>query len=141
MGAAPGRPRERASMTAELAILAPAVVLFALMSLGLGRYVSARQEVADAARAAAQAASVVASPTQAQGAAAATVTDEVSNQSRMCANPVVATDTSNFTAGGDVRVSVTCTVDLSDLLVPGVPGSVRVTSTQVAPIDPYRSVG
>jgi hypothetical protein len=139
--AAPGTPRERGSMTAELAILAPVVALFALMSLGLGRYVSARQEVADAARAAAQAASVVASPSQAQGAAATTVTDEVSNQSRMCVNPVVAADTSNFTAGGEVRVSVTCTVDLSDLLVPGVPGSVRVTSTQVAPIDPYRSVG
>ena len=132
--------REQGSMTAELAILAPVVALFALVALGLGRYESARQEVADAARAAAQAASVVASAQQAEGAATASAVDEVANQSRMCANPVITAYTANFAPGGEVRVSVTCTVDLSDLLVPGMPGSVSVTSTQVAPIDPYRSV-
>jgi hypothetical protein len=34
---------------------------------------------------------------------------------------------------------VTCTVSLSDLLVPGIPGSRRLTARFTSPLDPYRS--
>ncbi|HZU79434.1 MAG TPA: TadE/TadG family type IV pilus assembly protein [Acidimicrobiales bacterium] len=127
-------------LTVELVLLAPVLILFALMALGLGRYELARQELADAARAGAEAASVVPSADQAAGAASSAVLAPLNGQSHMCAHPAVTTDSSGFAAGGDVRVTVSCRVDLSDLLVPGLPGGVDVSATQVAPVDPFREV-
>jgi hypothetical protein len=39
-----------------------------------------------------------------------------------------------------VEVTVKCQVDLSDIVFPGLPGTMTVQSTAAAPIDPYRSV-
>lgn len=134
------RERQRGSLSAEIVVLAPVVFLFVLAAVGLGRYESARQEVVDAARAGVQAASVVASPSAAPQAASDVVTPTLRDQSHMCADPTTLTDVSAFSAGGVVRVTVTCTVSMSDLLVPGLPGSVTVHVTESAPIDPFRVV-
>ena len=37
-----------------------------------------------------------------------------------------------------VNVTVTCTVDLSDLSIPGVPGTRTITATARSPVDAYR---
>jgi hypothetical protein len=58
-----------------------------------------------------------------------------------CAHVAITTDTSDFVAGGLVTVHVSCTVLLSDLAFPGVPGSTVVRSSATAPLDPYRAVG
>lgn len=134
------RKSEHGSLTAELAILAPIVILFTLVALGLGRYELARQELTDVARAAAEAASVVPGPGQAAQAATEAAGPALDGQRHMCADPMVATDTGGFVAGGSVRVTVSCKVDLSDLLVPGLPGSVSLQVSQTAPVDPYREV-
>ncbi|MFF4836972.1 hypothetical protein [Streptomyces sp. NPDC001315] len=42
---------------------------------------------------------------------------------------------------GTVTVTVTCTVNLSDLLLPGVPGARTLTSTAVSVVDQYRQRG
>lgn len=131
---------ELGSMTAELVVLVPVVVLFALLAVGLGRYQGARQEVVDAAHAGAEAASLVPSAGQAGPAAETTATAELEGQAHMCPAPVVTTDVSAFAAGGSVRVTVSCHVSLSDLLVPGFPGGATVVATQSAPIDPFRVV-
>ena len=51
-------------------------------------------------------------------------------------------DTSAFSnpvgAAGTVAATVTCTVDLTDLVAPGVPGTRVVTSTVTSPLDTYR---
>ena len=57
-----------------------------------------------------------------------------------CAHVQVMTDVSHFFPGGFVTVTVVCQVDLSDLSVPGIPGSTIVRASSTAPIDPYRSV-
>ena len=128
-------------MTVELAVLAPVLFLFVLVAVGLGRFEGARQEVADAAHAGADAASVVRGAAQAAGAAAQASSAALRDQAHMCVRPSVVTDTSSFVPGGSVRVTVDCHVDLADLLVPGLPGSVAVSATETAPIDPYRVVG
>jgi Flp pilus assembly protein TadG len=137
--------RERGSLTVELVLLAPVLVLFALLATGLGRYQGARQEVVDAANAGAEAASLVPAPVQADAVARSTAEAALKAQAHMCPNPVVTTDTSQFVGvtgrGGWVRVSVDCRVGLADLLVAGFPGSMDVTVTQTAPVDPYRVVG
>jgi len=38
-----------------------------------------------------------------------------------------------------VSASVSCTVPLSDLLLPGVPGSRKLIAQFTSPLDPYRS--
>jgi Flp pilus assembly protein TadG len=127
-------------MTVELVLLAPAVVLFALVAVGLGRIEQARQELADAAHAGAEAASVVASPAQAAIAAADAAKPAVAGQAHVCAEPAIETDSSSFGPPGRVQVTVACRVALSDLLLPGLPGTVLLQATQGAPVDPYRAV-
>jgi Flp pilus assembly protein TadG len=126
-------------MTAELVVLAPVVLLFALMAIGLGRVEQARQELADAAQAGAEAASHVPTAGQATQAATDAATPAVAGQVHVCASPQVSVDTSAFEPGGTVRVTVACRVELSDLLVPGLPGSISLDATDGAPIDPYRA--
>ncbi|MHB8437991.1 MAG: TadE/TadG family type IV pilus assembly protein [Acidimicrobiales bacterium] len=134
-------------MTVELAVLTPIIVLFALLAVALGRYELARIQVADAARAAADAASVVSSAADASAAASASAMPALAGEAHVCPLPIVSTDTSSFrpdvTTGspGSVSVTVQCTVSMSDLMVPGVPGSITVRSTGVAPVDPFRVVG
>jgi Flp pilus assembly protein TadG len=130
---------EEGSITAELVVLAPVLAVFLLLIVALGRYELARQEVIAAARAAADAAAVVSSAGQAP--LAASDAAGASIQSRhACAVLDVSTDTGQFVPGGSVRVTVTCRVDLSDVLLPGWPGSTTVQSIRIAPIDPFRSV-
>lgn len=131
---------QQGSMAVEMVVLVPVLAMFAFMALGFGRYESARQEVADAARAGAQAASIAISAAAASAAATQAALVDITNQQHMCANPEVTTDTADFVAGGVVRVSVACRVDMSDLLVPGVPSALTIEDTQVAPVDPYRSI-
>src|SRR5579871_4203404 len=83
------------SMTVELVLLAPVVVLFAMVAVGLGRVEQARQELVDAARAGAEAASV-ASPGQAPVVAAQVARPAVVQQAHVCGDPSIGTDTSAF---------------------------------------------
>jgi hypothetical protein len=129
----------RGSMTVELVVLTPVVALFLLVALSLGRYSLAREQIVGGARAGAAAASIAGSAAQAQQAAFVAAMP-VLESNHSCVDPRVTVDTSSFVPGGIVRVSVSCSVDLSDLLVPGLPGAATVQATQSAAIDPYRSV-
>jgi hypothetical protein len=115
-------------------------MVFALLALSLGRYEMAREQVIGAAQAAADAAAVVSSPSDAQWAATTAATPVVAGQTHSCARLSVTTDTEQFVPGGFVRVVVSCDIDWSDLLVPGVPGHTEVQAVETAPIDPFRSV-
>jgi Flp pilus assembly protein TadG len=126
------------SMTVELIVLAPMVVLFAILVLGLGRYELARQRVTEATFAAAQAASLAPSAGQAQMAAQEVADSGLNVGSRTCSGLLVTTDVTAFGSGGMVTVELECHVDRSDLLIPGIAGSASVQSRQVVPLDPYR---
>jgi len=130
---------QKGSISAELVILTPVVVVFVMLVLGLGRYELARQQVIGAARAGADAAAVVSSANQAQRAATDAATQVVGSR-HSCTRLEVVADTGQFVPGGVVRVTVYCRVEFSDLTVPGLPGATTVQAVQVAPIDPYRSV-
>jgi Flp pilus assembly protein TadG len=125
------------SLVVELVVLVPVFVLFALVIVGCGRLVQARQQAVEAARAGAEAAAIMSTPSSARWAAAANAAIGPDGSSRSCTHASVRTDTSDFTPGGEVTVTVSCVVDLSDVLMPGFPGSVTVTAVQSAPIDPY----
>jgi Flp pilus assembly protein TadG len=134
-----GRP-QRGSLTVELVILTPIIVMFALFALALGRFELAREQVVGAARAGAEAAAVVPDASEAQPAALSAAAPVVANQAHSCTQLNVTADTADFVPGGSVRVVVSCQIDFSDLFVPGLPGHTTVQEAVSAPIDPFRSV-
>jgi Flp pilus assembly protein TadG len=134
------RRDQEGSLTVELVVLTPVLLFLALVIVAFGRESGARQQVTEAARAGAESAAVLPSAASAQaGAAAAAVTGLVGHPD-MCAHVSVDTDLLHFFPGGFVTVTVSCTVDLSDLTLPGISGETTVSATATAPIDPYRSV-
>ena len=128
------------SLAVELVVLTPVITIFLLLALALGRFELAHEQVASAAQAAAEAASVVRSAPEAQSAALAAASPVVVNQVHSCTELNVVADTSQFAPGGYVRVVVSCAIDYTDLLIPGMPGHTEVRAAVIAPIDPFRSV-
>lgn len=137
----PGRHRGAdGSLSAELVVLTPVLVLVAVLVVALGRVEVVRAQVAGAARAAAEAAAEApdgagAAETAQSSAPAALSTDGIG-----CRSLAVVTDTSSFAPGGWVSVRVTCQVGLADVAVAGLPGALTVSSQVTAPVDPYRAV-
>ncbi len=128
-------------MTVELAVLTPALFLLAVLLMVFGRLSIAHQEAVEAARAGAEVAAVQPNPASAQGEASKLAGSDLLGPSPACADHRVGVDTSQFVSGGWVRVGVSCTVELSDLPVPGLPAATTFSVSASAPIDPYRTVG
>jgi Flp pilus assembly protein TadG len=139
----PARRRERDEGNAplELVILAPVVFLLLAFVVAAGRTSIAQGSVAAAARDAARQASISLTPGTAQTAALSSAMTALGQDGLDC-RPVVTVDTAGFgiPVGQPATVSatVTCTVSLSDLLVPGLPGSRTLTATFTSPLDPFR---
>jgi len=133
---------DRGSATVELVILAPTLLLFLLLAIYAGRVAMARQSVHAAAADAARTASIARTQTAAAGNARAAADATLAAEGLRCLDTQVDLDTAAFAAPigtpGTVAATVTCTVDLTDLTVPGVPGSRRLTATVTSPLDTYR---
>jgi Flp pilus assembly protein TadG len=129
---------ERGTMAIEILILVPALVAAIMMIAAGARYVDARGQTNSAAYAAARAASL----TSNQEAAVQAGTDAAANSMRergqACATLKVDIDAGDFNPGGDVRATVTCVADLSDLVGLGLPGSKTFTYTAVVPLEQHR---
>lgn len=135
------RPRriagERGTATVELVILAPVVFALLAFIVGLGRSADARGRLTGAARDAARAASLSTTPDAAIAAAHATAMTDLEGAGLECKSPRVTTDTSRFQPGGQVGVTIRCTLDLSSLVVSGLPGSSTLTAHATVPLDSY----
>ena len=137
----PPRPDDRGSLSVELVVLTPVLVVVALIMVVFGRVTEARQQVVEAARAGAEAASVLPTPASAVSGSDVEAAVGIAGGGRTCAEHQVDTDVRHFYPGGYVTVTVVCQVPLSDVAIPGMPGSTTVRASSTAPIDPYRSVG
>jgi Flp pilus assembly protein TadG len=109
-----------------------------LLVVGLGRIVEAEGRVQGAAHDAARAASVARSAASAAEAARGAAAVNLEERGVSCTGFEVAVDTTNFRPGGQVRVSVACTADLSGLGLSGLPGSKTLRSEATAPLEQYR---
>lgn len=134
---------ERGSTALEAAIVAPALIALIGLLTFAGRVAVAQQAVDAASMDAARAASIARSQPAAASDARASATSTLINKNLRCTSTSVSADTSGFNApvGTPAKVTVTvrCTVGLSDLLVPGIPGSRTVTATTTSPLDTYRA--
>ncbi len=130
--------REAGSVATERVLLTPLLLLMLLFVVALGRTVSARLEVDGAAAQAARAASIARDPATASAMAQQTATTALGSDGVTCANLNVSTDTADFAPGGQVQVTVTCHVDLADLVGLRLPASQSISSTATSVIDVYR---
>jgi Flp pilus assembly protein TadG len=135
--------RDRGAVTLEVAILAP--VLLAMVSLAI---FAMRLQVADEAVAfAAHDAARIASLSRTEGEAVSRGTDTARATLQREDLPCLGTPDVHVQAGqfnkpvGETAVvsaTVTCTLRLSDLGLPGVPGTKVVTATFTSYLDQYR---
>lgn len=135
---------QRGSMTVELAVLAPALVLVLVAMVAAGRIVIAHGSVEAAARDAARQASISRDHSSARTAALTSARAALAREGLECA-PTVSVDTGGFSAPlgrqATVSATVTCEVQLSDLALPGIPGSKVLTSRFTSSLDRFRARG
>jgi Flp pilus assembly protein TadG len=134
---------DRGSSSLEAAIVVPAFILFIGLLIYAGRTAVAHQGVEAVAYDAARSASIARSPAEAQTRAATAVEYALTAQGLRCASYDLDLDTSGLTKPvgqpGFVTATVTCTIDLRDLAVPGVPGQRTISATMSAVVDAYRA--
>ena len=136
------RRDERGSAAIEAAIGVPAFALFVGLVIFGGRTATTHQALQSAAADAARSASIARNADDARTDAREAATSSITNQKINCSDIDVAVDTSDFNkqpgVPGSVNVTVSCRLDLSDLAVPGVPGSRVMRATMSSPIDTWR---
>ncbi|MFF2515537.1 TadE/TadG family type IV pilus assembly protein [Streptomyces sp. NPDC058086] len=133
---------DEGSAAIEAAIVLPSLIMFICLAIAGGRLVTSGAKIDAAAEDAAREASIHRTSAAAQGAAQSAAAESLNDQGIKCASTSVAINTGglNVPVGqvGTVTVTVTCTVNLSDLLLPGTPGSRTLTSTATSVVDQYR---
>ena len=136
------RRDERGSTAIEAAMGVPAFALFVGLIIFGGRTATTHEALQAAAADAARSASLARNADVARADARQAATASITNQKIGCSAVDVAVDTSDFNkqpgVPGSVDVTVSCRLDLSDLAIPGVPGSRVMRATMSSPLDTWR---
>jgi Flp pilus assembly protein TadG len=135
------------SAALELVVLAPVLLALIALVIAAGRVSIAQSSVDAAARDAARQASISLTPASAKAAGRESADESLASDGLNCVSEVVSVNTggpySGFQvpAGTPATVSATvgCKVPLSDLYLPGTPGSHWLWSTFYSPLDVYRA--
>ena len=135
---------DRGGSAIEAAIVTPLLVAFVCMAIAAGRIVMSGSKIDAAAEDAARAASIERTYAAAKSAATDAAANSLDDQGITCASKSVSIDASGLNAPvgqvGYVTVTIKCVVNLSDLLLPGAPGSKTLTSRPfTSVVDAYRS--
>ncbi|MFF8264306.1 TadE/TadG family type IV pilus assembly protein [Streptomyces virginiae] len=134
---------DRGSEAIATAIVAPLLLMLLCTAIAGGRIVTSGSKVDAAAEDAARAASISRTHAGAESEASAAAARSLNDQGIRCASTSTSIDASGLAVPlgqvGTVTVTISCTVPLSDLLLPGVPGSKTMTSTFTSVVDAYRS--
>lgn len=134
--------REEGSTAAEFVLFAPFILAFVLVVIAFGRIALTELSIKSATGAAAREASLSSTSEQAQIGAREMAETALANAGVSCTSLTVVIDSSGINAPlgvvGTVSATVTCTLDLSDIALPGLPGTRVVTVTERSPVDPYK---
>ncbi|MEU9551998.1 TadE family protein [Streptomyces werraensis] len=137
--------RDEGSVAIEAAIIVPPLIMFVCLALAAGRIVTSGAKIDAAAEDAAREASIHRTAASAQAAAQAAAAESLNDQGIKCASTSVSIYTGGLSVPvgqvGTVTVTISCTVNLADLLLPGAPGARTLTSTATSVVDQYRQRG
>ena len=136
---------ERGAAALEFALIVPALGLLLSMMIGSARIWQAHTVVEQIAGTAARAASMARTPSEARAAADDIARSQAATRGLSCSSLQADLNLAGFQVpvGQPARVSarIACTVPLSDLIVPGWPGSWTVTAEADSVLDRYRRRG
>ncbi|MEU9272485.1 TadE family protein [Streptomyces sp. NPDC048251] len=136
---------DEGSVAIEAAVIVPSLIMLLCLAIAGGRIVTSGSKIDAAAEDAAREASIHRTAAAAQSAAHAAAAESLNDQGITCTSASVSVSTGGLSVPvgqvGTVSVTVTCTVSLSDLLLPGVPGTRTLTSTATSVVDQYRQRG
>lgn len=141
-----GRARdERGSVTVEFVLVVPALVLMLGLMVAGGRLWFARTTVTEAAQTAARAASLARDAGAGRQAGQSAGKQSLATAGLVCNSQSVNVDTSAFSVEvgtpATLTATVSCRVPFADVLLPGIPGSISLTSTGRSALDTYRTRG
>lgn len=128
------RRNECGSMAVEVVILAPILMMFVMLVVAGGRYVSVQGDIEAAARDGARAASLQDTRGEAKQAALSTITSSLDGSD--CA---IGYNDANWGPDGSVSVTLRCRVPYDDLGLLGLPGGVTIEAESHVRLDPYRN--
>ncbi len=136
------RRRDRGSEAIETVVGVTAFVLFIGLIGAAGRLAIAHQGVESAAADAARSASIARTQEEASSRAGLSARATLANQNLRCVSASVQVDASGFATPvgtpSNVTATVTCVVNLSDIAIPGLPGTKTISATMTSPLDTYR---
>ncbi|HMG41413.1 MAG TPA: TadE family protein [Acidimicrobiales bacterium] len=132
---------DRGSVATEMAIVAPVLFMLLMLVIFAGRVTDAQHQVLSAAHAAARAASLQGDEATAGAAAQQAAEQNLKNGGLTCTPADVDITAIDLGPDGTVSVSVSCTADVSNVALPGVPGSQTFTAESTEVVDRYRGTG
>lgn len=141
MTARRGRRCERGAAAIELVLMAPVLLAVLLLVVGLGRMAQARQQIESVAADSARAASLERNTALSAAAARTAAQRSLGDGGLSCTGLQVHVDISDYQPGGQIQVTVSCTAQLRDVALSGLPGTRVFTATSTVPIETYRAVG
>jgi Flp pilus assembly protein TadG len=133
--------RDDGASAIEAVILAPALVLMISLAIVAMRIEVAGEAVDASAHDAARAASISSDATDARTAGRDAALATLKANGLTCSTLTVHVDVDGFSVQigqpASVQATVTCIVSFSGLSIPGMPGTKRMRSTFISPIDEY----
>lgn len=125
-----------------MVILVPVFVFMLGLMIAGGRLWVARTTVTEAAHSGARAASLARSTSQADSDGRQVVVDQLDTRGVTCLSRSISIDTAAFSIpvgeAATIRAHVDCRIGFSDLLLPGMPGSITVQAEAESALDTYR---
>lgn len=136
---------QRGAASVEFTLIVPALLLMLGLLVAGGRLWYARTVVSEAGYAAARAGSLARTAAEARSAGSSAGEQSLATAKLDCKRVRVKVSTEAFrvAAGRPAAVTATirCTVPLTDVALPGLPGRIELTGTGEAALDTYRSRG
>jgi Flp pilus assembly protein TadG len=136
----PRRRSESGSLAIELAMLAPGILLIFALIFVYGRAAQVNGTLESGTRDAARSVTLARSYDDALARANAVMLDAMKDAPQSCQDNLHVHVSGPYEAGRPVTVDVDCTYDISDLGLPGAPGTITARSSFTSMLDPYRGL-
>lgn len=136
----PRRRGETGSLAVEMAMVAPGLLLIFGLIFAYGRAAQVNGTLESGTRDAARSVTMARSYDDALQRANAVMLDALKDAPQSCQNTLDVKISGKYEPGEPVTVSTRCTYDLSDLGLPGAPGTLTATSSFTSMLDPYRGL-